>query len=279
MVFGGAVRTFLFLLLAAPLCAAPLTVVRPMISDSEGGAVLPPTFQHIPGETLFFSCRVSGYQKNADEKVHLKYSVEALDPKGVPIVEPFQQDIVDEVTPEDKDWMPKIQTEIMLPPLAGSGMYKVLVKVEDLIAKTNTESSLAFQVQGRDVAGSDTLIVRNFHFYGSEEDSRPLQKAAYRPGEGVWARFDITGYKYGPKNTIDVSYVISVIAESGKVLWTQPQPAVEQTESFYPKRFVPASMGITLQKNINPGTYTIVVQVKDAVGDQTYETKQSFTVE
>lgn len=279
MGLGGAVRSILFLLLAAPLCAAPLGIVRAVISDSEGGAVLAPAFQHIPGETLFFSCRVSGYQKNADEKIHLKYSVEAVDPKGVPIVEPLQQDLVDEVTPEDKDWMPKIQTEIPVPPLAESGSYKILVKVEDLIAKTNAESSLAFAVQGRDVAASDTLIVRNFHFYGSEEDTRPLEKAAYRPGEGVWARFDITGYKYGPKNKIDVSYVTSVTAESGKVLWTQPEPAVEQMESFYPKRFVPASMGITLQKNINPGTYTIAVEVKDAVGDQAYETKQTFTVE
>ncbi|HEY1240747.1 MAG TPA: hypothetical protein VGF16_09335 [Bryobacteraceae bacterium] len=272
-------RPFLFLFLAAPLCAAPLAVVRPVISDSDGGAVLPPTFEHIPGDTLFFFCRVGGFQKTAEEKIHLAYTVDAVDAKGVPIAEPFHQDIMDEVTPEDKDWMPKIQTEIMVPPLAGSGTYKILIKVEDLVAKTTAESSLPFQVKGRDVAPSDTLIVRNFQFFGSEEDTHPLEKAAYRPGEGVWARFDITGFKYGPKNKVDVSYVTSVIAESGKVLWTQPEPAVEQSESFYPKRFVPASMGITLQNNIRPGAYTITVQAKDAVGDQTYETKQTFTVE
>jgi len=276
---GCAVRPFLVLLLAAPLCAAPLAIVRPVVSDSDGGAVLPPAFEHIPGETLFFFCRVGGYQKTSDEKIHLKYSVEAVDPKGVPLVEPLQQEVVDEVLPQDKDWMPKIQTEIMVPPLAGSGTYKILIHVEDLIAKTTAESSLPFQVQGRDVAPSDTLIVRNFQFYASEEEARPLEKAAYRPGEGVWARFDITGFKYGPKNKVDVSYVTSVIAESGKVLWTQPEPAVEQEESFYPKRFVPASMGITLQNNIARGAYTIAVQVKDALGDQTYETKQIFTVE
>jgi hypothetical protein len=38
-------------------------------------------------------------------------------------------------------------------------------------------------------------------------------------------------------------------------------------------------MGITLQSNIRAGTYTIAVQVKDAVGNQAYETRQTFTVE
>ncbi len=279
MVLGVLMRPMLLFALAVPLCAAPLTIVRPVISDSDGGAVLPPSFEHIPGETLFFFCRVGGYQKTPEEKIHLAYSVEAVDPKGVPIMEPFHNEIMDEVTPQDKEWMPKIQTEIMVPPLAASGSYKIIVKVQDLVAKANADSSLAFEVRGRTVEPSDTLTIRNFSFFRAEDDTQPVEKAAYRPGNGVWARFDITGFKYGPKNRIDVRYVTSVVAESGKVLWTQPEPAVEQSESFYPKQYVPASMGITLQGKIRPGTYTIAVQVKDAIGDQTYEIKQTFTVE
>jgi len=279
MELGRRMRPLLLLALSLPVAAAPLEIVRPVISDSDGGAVLPPSFEHLPGETLFFSCRVGGYQKTPDEKIHLAYTIEAADPKGVPLMEPFHQEIVDEVTPQDKNWMPKIQTEVMVPPLAGSGTYKITVTVEDLVAKAKTESSTPFLVRGRDVAPSDTLTVRNFQFFRSEDDTQPVEKAAYRPGDGVWTRFDITGFQYGPKNKIDVSYLTSVITDSGKVLWTQPQPAVEQTESFYPKRYVSASMGITLQKNIPTGTYTIAVEVKDAVGNQTYETKQTFTVE
>ena len=56
-------------------------------------------------------------------------------------------------------------------------------------------------------------------------------------------KFDITGFKYGEKNRIDVSYTTSFLSPVGKVLWTQPEPAVEQSESFYPKRFVAAQMG------------------------------------
>src|SRR5579871_6186095 len=105
MVLGVLMRPMLLFALAVPLCAAPLTIVRPVISDSDGGAVLPPSFEHIPGETLFFFCRVGGYQKTPEEKIHLAYSVEAVDPKGVPIMEPFHNEIMDEVTPQDKEWM------------------------------------------------------------------------------------------------------------------------------------------------------------------------------
>lgn len=260
-------RPIFLLALAAPLCAAPLSVVRTVISDSDGGAALPASFKHIPGETIFFFCRVAGYSKTADEQIHLSYSIEATDPKGVPIMEPFHNEIREEVTPQDKEWMPKILTEVMVPPLAESGTYRILVKVQDLVAKSNAQAAIPFEVEGRSVEPSDTLTIRNFRFFGSEDETQPLQKAAYRPGESVWSRFDIIGYKYGPKNKMDVSYVTSVIADqTGKVLWTQPEPAVEQSESFYPKPYVPASMGITLQKNIPAGSYTISVQVKDAVG-------------
>jgi hypothetical protein len=53
---------------------------------------------------------------------------------------------------------------------------------------------------------------------------------------------------------------------------------MEQSESFYPKRYVAASFGISLQGNIRPGEYIIAVEVKDALGNQNCEIKQTFTV-
>ena len=266
----------------APLvwCAAPtLQIVKPVISQMEDGAPDPASFDHVPGETLYFTCRVAGYSKTAEEKIHLAYSVQAFDPKGVALTELYKNELSDEVSPQDKEWQPKIQTEIPIPPLVGSGEYKIVVKVEDLVAKSQAELPVPFRIRGRSVEPSNTLVVRNFHFFRREEDTEPLEKVAYRPGDGVWARFDITGFKYGPNNKIDVNYVTSVIAPSGKVLWTQSEPATEQTESFYPKLFVTASFGITLQSNMRPGEYTIAVQVKDAIGNQTCEAKGTFSVE
>jgi hypothetical protein len=233
----------------------------------------------VAGETLFFSCRVAGYAKTPEEKVHVAYSVEAFDPQGVPLTEIYKNEMVTDVAPQDKAWMPKITTEIQVPPLVGAGTYKILIKIEDLVANAKAELSVPFVVRSKTVEPSDTLVARNFQFFRGEDDAQPIEKAVYRGGDSVFARFDIIGFKYGEKNRIDVSYLTSVISPSGKVLWTQPEPAVEQSESFYPKRYVVASMGITLLAKTTPGEYKIAVTITDAVGKQTYETKQTFTVE
>jgi len=274
-------RLLPLLFICSMLCsAAPaLEVVRPIVAQSDGGVPVPSGYEHVAGETLFFSCRVSGYAKTPEEKVHVAYSVEAFDPQGVPLTEIYKNEMVTDVAPQDKAWMPKIATEIQIPPLVGAGTYKILIKIEDMVANAKAELSVPFVVRSKAVQPSDTLVARNFQFFRGEEDAQPIEKIVYRGGDSVFARFDIIGFKYGDKNRIDVSYLTSVISPSGKVLWTQPEPAVEQSESFYPKRYVVASMGITLLAKTTPGEYKIAVTITDAVGKQTYETKQTFTVE
>ena len=278
-------RPIPLLLLCCAMCSAVcfaspgLEVVRPVVAQSDGGAGAPAGFEHVAGETLFFSCRVSGYAKTLQGKVHVAYSVQAFDPKGLPLTEIYKNEMVTDVAPQDKEWMPKIATEIQIPPLVGAGTYKVLVKIEDLVTNTKAELGVPFEVRSKTVEPSDTLVVRNVQFFRGEDDPQALQKGVYKGGDAVWAKFDIIGFKYGDKNHIEVSYVTSVLSPSGKVLWTQPEPAVEQSESFYPKRYVAATMGITLLANTKPGDYAIAVTITDAVGKQTYETKQTFTVE
>jgi hypothetical protein len=271
----------ILLLLPVLLCASPaaLEVVRVSIATSDGGPPEPASYEFMPGETLYLTCRIAGFSKTAEEKVHVAYSVQAFDPKGVPLTEIYKNDLQTEVTAQDKEWMPKIATEVQLPPLIGGGKYKLVIKAEDLFAKTNTSLDVPFLVRGHEVPVSDTLTVRNFHFFRSEDATEPAEKAAYKPGDAVWARFDITGFQYGDKNHIDVSYVTMVYSPSGKLLWTQPEPAMDQSESFYPKRYVQASMGINLLKDTKPGEFAIGVKVTDSVGKQTFEEKYKFTVE
>jgi hypothetical protein len=273
-------RPLVFALLPALLSAAPaLEIVRPIVSQMDGGAPTPAGFEHAAGETIWVQCRVSGFGRSPEQQMHIKYSVQAFDPKGVPLDTVFENEMKAEVAPQDKEWLPKIATSVAIPPLAGPGAYKVLVKVEDVAAKANAELSIPFKVRARAVEPSDTLIVRNFQFFRDEDGKQPAANAIFKPGDGVFARFDIIGYKHGEKNKIEVSYVTTVIAPGGKALWTQPEPAVERSEAFYPQRYVPAAMGINLQKTIRPGEYAIGVQVKDGVGGQTYESKHTFTIE
>jgi len=274
-------RSLLLLALLPALAPAadPLGVVQAVIAQMDGGEALPADFQHAPGETLFFSCRVANFTKSAKEEIHLKYSVQAFDPKGVALSEIYQNEMEEEVGPQDKDWLPKIETQVDLPPILRGGAFKIQVKVEDVLAKASAELAVPFQVHAKDVPASATLTVRDFQWYHNDEETRPMARPVYHPGDNMWMRFDMVGYKYGEGNKIDVSYVASLVLASGKAIWTQPEPAVEQSESFYPKPYVDGEFGISLQKNFQPGTYTMAVVVKDAVGKQTYEGKFNFTVQ
>ena len=275
-------RFLLLVSLVGPLAFAatePLAIVQPVISQMEEGAASPAGFYYTPGEVLFFSCRVAHYVKTSDLKVHIAYSVEAFDPAGVQLTETYKNEFNDEVTIEDKDWMPRIQTQVMIPPLAGSGNYKIVVKAEDLQAKTTAQIEVPFEIRGRVVEPSDKVIVRNFHFYHDEGGKEPAEKAVYHAGQTMWTRFDVIGYQYGAGNKIDVSYVASIMLPDGKVVWTQPEPATEQSQSFYPKRYISGEFSIDLKAGVKPGSYIVAVLVKDSIGNQSYESRHPFTVE
>ena len=85
-----------------------------------------------------------------------------------------------------------------------------------MVPRSCHEPSLVDTIASR-IESSDTLVVRNFRFFRNEDDAQSMAKATYKPGDGVWAKFDITGFKYREKNKIDVSYVTSVIAPSSDV--------------------------------------------------------------
>jgi len=269
---------FLSLILGA---APALEITQIAVSDSDEGVPLPPDYAFSAGEILFFSCHIAGFKRSADDLIHLKYSIAAFDPQDTPLVAPVSDSIDLEVTPQDneKNWTPKIHTEVELPPLLDSGVYRIVVKASDVLGETSVEKTVSFQVRGRVAAPSKTLAIQNFHFVRGENDDQPLVQPVYRPGDTVWARFDLTGYRFGPGNRLDVSYTTTATSATGKVLWKQPEPAEEKSESFYPKRYLPAEVGITLDRDVAPGEYSIAVEVQDPIGHQAYQTSQSFTVE
>ena len=68
--------------------------------------------------------------------------------------------------------MPKIATEIQIPPLVAAGTYKIVVKVEDMVAKTiGRTRACRSMVRSKTVEPSDTLTVRNFEFFRGEDDT------------------------------------------------------------------------------------------------------------
>ena len=235
---------------------APLAVVKPTVSDRDGGASVPSSFVHDPGETMFFSFQVEGFTVTSGDRVHLSYKVQATDPNGVLLMEPAASEIEETMAPEDKNWKPVVRQEIVIPPLAGPGTYKIAISVMDVVAKSTATLEVPFEVRGHKVEPSDKLAIRNMQFYRGEDDRQPLAKAAYRRGEVVWARFDMIGYKYGDQNAIDVGFEVAVLNAAGKVVYTQPQGDADHSQSFYPKRYVPAVFSLATKSDTRPGDYT-----------------------
>ena len=272
---------------AVDLAAAPLAIERVALHQYDDGPLLPANHEFLPGESVFFSCRLKGYQVNKkdedNQSVKLSWRLSATDPAGVLLEKETTGSIDERVLPQDKNWLPKFGHTFLVPPFAGGGVYKIAVKVKDEMDGSEASATLDVHVKGPDVKPSETLAARNFRFLSKEDDALPLQPAIYRPGETLWARFDIVGYKFSAGNHLSVDYGLAVLRgdpeQHGEQLFSQPVAASHATESFYPQRYVPGALSLNLDKNVAPGAYTLLVTIRDQVGTQVVELRQGFRVE
>jgi hypothetical protein len=263
----------------------PLAIAHAVFARSEDGAPEASDEDFVPGETLYFSCQAEGFRKvdkpndYGNQNVSLKFQIEVRDKSGV-LLQPIQEGKIETtVTQEDKDWKPRLRDTFVVPPLADTGEYVVLVKLSDELAKSTEEKRTVFHIKGRQVAPSDTLTVRNFRFLRAEEDGKPLPVAAYRPGDSVWARFEMTGYKLGDKNQVDIEYGLTVLREDGSVAYMEPLAANQKIQTYYPQRYQPGILNLNLAKDQPLEKYTIVLAVRDNLSKQVYETRETFSVE
>jgi hypothetical protein len=265
--------------IAPALYGQALTIIRPVVSQSEDGPALERGTAFQPGDIAFFSFQAENYKVSPDGKVKLTGHISAFDPSGKLIQPPEEEVIGTSVSEEDKNWKPKIRVQLQLPSIAPPGAYKIIFDVADQQSKQTAKGELTFPVGGKGVEPSPVLAFRNLGFYRTQEEETPLKVVAYRAGDLLWVRFDLTGYKYGEQNSIDVTYDVAVLAPDGKQLFTQEDAAVERSQAFYPQPWIPATFNLSLQSTMRPGTYTLVLTAHDAVGKQTATERAQFRVE
>ncbi|HLJ17587.1 MAG TPA: hypothetical protein VKV15_24035 [Bryobacteraceae bacterium] len=272
-------------LIAIACCAAAnpqIQIERPILSQYDDGPSVPANYEFLPGDTIFFSCRLLGYQvRETDDtrKVQLHYRIDVRDPFGVPLAEPKAGVISTQLSPEDKHWAPKVRDTIIIPAFAPAGNYRISIEAVDDLDNSRSSLDTTFRVGGHAIRANGALTIQNFRFLRREDDRQPLQIPAYGPGDTLWARFDITGFKLGEKNRLDVDYGLSVLRPTGEVVYSQPVAATEKTESFYPQRWVPGVLSLNLGKDLKPAHYTLVLTAHDRVGEQTCEIREIFDVE
>lgn len=271
----------------ARLCAQPkpppkLSIERLALQQYEDGPTLPPGYEFVPGEPAFFSCRIAGFESQAKDEtraVKLAWRMRVADPSGIPISEEKSGGIQESLSSQDKNWVPKFLAGFTIPSFAPSGTYRISVTVTDEIAQAETAGELTFQVRGHDVQPSDTLTVRNFKFVRAEDDQVAMNPAIYNPGDTLWAKFDITGYKFGPVNQFSVAYGLAILNAAGEQVFAQPVAASDEHQSFYPQRYVPGELSLHLDASVVKAAYTLVITIHDKIGDRNYETRQPFQIQ
>ena len=201
---------------AGTLLAAPdLAVQRLSLHQYEDGPILASSYEYLPGETGWFSARITGFATEPDDldkRMHLSWKVEVRDPAGILIEPPQQGEIKETLLKEDKDWVPKFVVNFMVPPFAPGGEYKIPVIVKDELAGMELSAELKFRVRGEASPTAASLGVRNLRFLARETDRIGLQPAVYRPGDTLFARFDIVGYKLEANNRFSVDYGLAIMA-------------------------------------------------------------------
>ena len=256
-----------------------LKLTNAIVSDSEDGPALAPGSAFLSGETLFFSFQVENYRMGLTGKVQLTGHIQAFDPAGTPIIPRDEELIGTTVSEEDKNWKPKLRLQVQLPSIAPQGNYTIRFEALDQQSHQNATGEVAFPVGGKGVERSPALAIRNLGFYRSEGDAAALKIAAYRPGDMLWVRFDIAGYRYGEQNSIDTGYDVEVLSPSGRQMFSEENAAVEKSQAFYPQPWVPADFNLSLDAKTTPGTYTLVITAHDAVGNQMAVERAEFKVE
>lgn len=275
----------LTLLLAAETlpAASKLAFERLALHQYEDGPLLASSYQFLPGETIWFSARIAGFESQPagdNRNVKISWQVGIVDPDGVAVEAPRTGRLDESLRSQDKDWVPKFVVSFLLPSFVPGGTYRIPVTVKDELAGSEITGGLEFHVRAESIEPSASFTIRNFRFLRNETDAEALrQPVVYKPGTTLWARFDIAGYKFEANHKFSVDYGLAVLNADGKELFAQPEAAAESKESFYPQLRVPGALSLKLDPNVPTATYTLVVTVHDKIGGQVAEQRETFRVE
>lgn len=269
------------------LAQQKLAVVNAGVQAEEDVPFVSLDYQFLPGDHLYFTFEITGFTIAQKEdsyaeitrRISLSYDVTPEDAAGRPLAPAASGKIAEMLHPQDKHWVPKRRESFLLPSFVAAGKYRIHVMVKDALGKTETTRDVPFMVGGTQIKPSPAVNVQNFQFLRTASSTKALQVAAYSPGDHIFARFDVSGYKLGPKNSYDVAYGITVLGPDGKPFIKQPNAAELKSSSFYPAQFVPASLNLTTNPKSALGAYVIVLSVRDLIGGRSSEQKEAFTLE
>lgn len=255
----------------------PFAITQADILDSEDGYPIPLDSAFFPGETVHLRFYVDGYSRGEYDRVWITWRIDSFGPSGDRFVMAETGSVDTELAPQDKNWRPIIRHSPAIPDHAEAGVYTVTVRVTDELKAATVERKVAIRVRGESVAPGRELTVRRF-VLTKTEGGAPYEQALFEPGDTIWGGFFITGYRLTETNSFDIHATLQFLDHEGKVLYNF-RPQDEQGAPFYPRRWLPATFRLALDKALLPGRYQIALRINDRLGEQTYEARKPFWVE
>ncbi len=261
-----------------PRPAPQLTIVNPVLHNrQEDAPAIPANYSYYGGELLYVSFKVSGF-KPLKEQVEIRWQIIATDQDGLLLVPLINGVVKEELNVNDKEWLPRVQQTIPLPPQIPPGMAKLKLIANDEHGKTTAEKTVEFRVGGRPLPKVEGFSLLDLGFYESDTALSPMRDVVYRAGQALWARFQMAGFKLGDKNRFDVTYGLEIRTAEGKPLYQKPEAASDSAEPFYPRRLLNGGVTLDITPGVIPGEYVLVVKAKDRVGGTEAEATARFRV-
>lgn len=243
----------------------------------EDGPAISPNYEYYAGELLYLSFRISGF-KVVKDRVDLRWTLYATDPDGRLLEPPANGAIQEELSFEDKNWLPRVQYTLALPGQLPPGEYRIKISAADELAQTSAELNVPFRVGGKPFPQVKDLSILNLAFYRDEAERGPMADPVYHPGQMLVARFQVAGFALGEKNRFAVSYGLKVLDAQGEVLFTQEEAASDEGEPFYPRRLLNGTLTLSITEGVTPGEYALEVTVHDKTAGTTATASGRFRV-
>jgi hypothetical protein len=211
--------------------------------------------------------------------LNLSWECQAFDAEGRAFAPLQKGDVKVDLAPEDKKWKPRVRVELALPQGLAAGTGEIRISAVDHVGGGKASLQVPFRTRGLNLAGVDKLQPLRFRFLRAEDSNEGLTVPSYAQGDMVWGRFEIAGYKLAEGNTFGIRYGLEVFRANGESLFKQEEAANETGKSFYPRRYVTGTLNLQLTKDLALGEYSILLRIRDDVGNQQSETRHSFRVE
>ena len=277
----------MFFLASGGNCVAAepsLAIVGSGVQPSEDAPYVSRDYRFLPGDYLYFTFQISGFaiqseQRGEVQKINLTYEVTAQDANGVALAQPSSGAIQTELSPEDKHWMPKRQVSFLIPSFVVAGEFHVHIHVRDLVANSETSQDFPFYIGGIHIQPVSSIAVENFRFLRTENDREALEVPAYSPGDTVYARFEMVGFKTDSQNRYHLSYGLTVFRPDGTPFIHAANAAALEANSFYPAQYVPGVVNIRTPPTSVRGAYIVVLAVHDALAGTSSLIRRAFSIE